>query len=119
VTVELENEAVIKTETIIIDSPKPDAKVVTIEAEKPAKDGKGIIIVAIALGVIILIVIGLCIKQFVLKPQLEIIELKEQIKRTQMNHVEPQHKKNLSRQVSREIVDSVSKMMVPGSKGYE
>jgi len=69
VTVELENEAVIKTETIIVDSPKPDAKVITIEGEKPVKDGKGIMIVAIALGVVVMIMVGLCIRQYVLKPQ--------------------------------------------------
>lgn len=67
VTVELENEAIIKTETIVVDSPKPDAKIVTINAEPPAKDARGVIIVAVALGIIILIIGGLCFKKFALR----------------------------------------------------
>jgi len=35
VTVELENEAVIKTETIMVDSPTPDSKIVTIKGMQP------------------------------------------------------------------------------------
>ena len=88
VTIELENEAVIKTETIMVDSPTPDAKIVTIRGEKPEKDGRGVVIVAIALGFIALVMIGLCFKQFVLKPKQQVIELEEQIKRAK-NVVEP------------------------------
>ena len=69
VTVELESEAVIKTETIFTDSPIPDAKVVTIKGMQPEKDGKGVVIVAVALAVICMILIGLCFKQFFLKPK--------------------------------------------------
>lgn len=88
VTIELENEAVIKTETIMVDSPTPDAKIITIKGEKPEKDGRGVVIVAIALGFIALVMIGLCFKQFVLKPKQQVIELEEQIKRAK-NVVEP------------------------------
>lgn len=88
VTIELENEAVIKTETIMVDSPTPDAKIITIRGEKPEKDGRGVVIVAIALGFIALVMIGLCFKQFVLKPKQQVIELEEQIKRAK-NVVEP------------------------------
>lgn len=69
ITVELENEAVIKTETIVMDSAIPDAKVVTIKGMQPEKDGKGVIIIAVALGVIAMILIGLCFKQFFIKPR--------------------------------------------------
>jgi hypothetical protein len=70
ITVELENEAVIKTETIVMDSAIPDAKVVTIKGMQPEKDGKGVIIIAVALGVIAMILIGLCFKQFFVKPKM-------------------------------------------------
>ena len=88
VTVELENEAVIKTETIMVDSPTPDAKVVTIRGEKPEKDARGVVIVAVALGVIALVMVGLCFRQFVIKPKNQVIELEEQIRRSK-NIVEP------------------------------
>lgn len=88
VTVELENEAIIKTETIVVDSPTPDAKIVTITAEPPVKDAKGVVIVAVALGVIILIIVGLCFKKFALRQKQQVIELEEQIKRAK-NVVEP------------------------------
>jgi len=65
--VELENEAVIKTETVFVDSPTPDAKIVTISAEPPVKDAKGVVIVSIALGVLVLIIVGICFKKFALR----------------------------------------------------
>ena len=94
ITVELENEAVIKTETIMIDAPTPDAKIVSIRGEEPQKDGRGVIIVAVALGVIALIMVGLCVRQFILRPKLQVIELEEQIKRAK-NVVEPKQDINL------------------------
>ena len=88
VTIQLENEAVVKTETIMVDSPKPDAKIVTIRGEKPEKDSRGVIIVAVALGALILGCVGLTFRRFVYKHKLEVQRLEEQIKRAN-NVVEP------------------------------
>ena len=88
VTVELENEAIIKTETIMVDAPTPDAKIVTIAGEQPQKDSKAIIIVAVALGILVLLCLALSLRQFVLKQKLEVQKLEEQIKRAN-NVVEP------------------------------
>lgn len=85
VKVELENEAVIKTETTIIDAPMPTTKVVTIKAEK---DSKGVIIVAGALAVVAFVLLGICIRQVVTKPKQELIEMEKKIQRAK-NQVEP------------------------------
>jgi flagellar biosynthesis/type III secretory pathway M-ring protein FliF/YscJ len=76
VKVELENESLIKTETIIIDAPMAETKVVTIKAEK---DNKGVIIVAIALAVLGFILIGVCVRQVVMKPKQQMIEMEKKI----------------------------------------
>ena len=93
VTVELENEAIIKTETIMVDAPTPDAKIVTIAGEQPQKDSKAIIIVAVALGILVLLCLALSLRQFVLKQKLEVQKLEEQIKRAN-NVVEPKKKQS-------------------------
>jgi hypothetical protein len=72
VKVELENEANIKTETIIIDSPIPETKFVTIQGEK--EDNKGVIIVAIALAILVLAIGFFCVRKFVLKSYFERID---------------------------------------------
>lgn len=69
VTVELDNEVVIKTETVMVDSTTPDSKVVTIRGEQPEKDGRGVIIVAVALAVVAMIMLGLCFRQVFFKKQ--------------------------------------------------
>ena len=69
VTVELDSEVVIKTETIMVDSPIPDAKVVTIRGEQPEKDSRGVVIVAVALAFIAMIMMGLCFRQIFYKKQ--------------------------------------------------
>ena len=114
VTIELENEAVIKTETIMVDSPTPDAKIVTIRGEKPEKDGRGVIIVAVALGFIALVMIGLCFKQFVLKPKQQVIELEEQIKRAK-NVVEP--KRDEQTQVKAKTYNVLSRDSIQPEEG--
>jgi len=70
IKVELENEAVIKTETIVIDSPR-ETKTVTIKAEK---DNKGVIIVAVALTVIAMVMLAVCFFKIV-RPRQEVVEL--------------------------------------------
>jgi hypothetical protein len=87
VKVELENEADIKTETIIIDSSIPETKVVTIKAEK---DNKGVLIVAIALAILAMILIGVCVRQVVLKPKHDMKQLEKKIQRAK-NAVEPEN----------------------------
>ena len=77
--VELENESLIKTETIIIDAPMAETKVVTIKAEK---DNKGVIIVAIALAVLAFVMAFFCIRKIVLKSTIERIEAGRNIHRT-------------------------------------
>ena len=69
VTIELENDAVIKTETIMVDPTLPDAKYVTVKGEQPEKDGRGVIIVAVALGIVATIMLGLCFRQIFYKKQ--------------------------------------------------
>ena len=56
----------------MIDSPKPDAKIITISGEKPEKDGRGVIIVAVALGALILGCVGIAFRRFVYKHKLEV-----------------------------------------------
>jgi hypothetical protein len=66
ITVEVENEDNIRTETTIIDSPTSNPNVVTIKGKKD--DNKGvIIIVAIALSVLALILGLLCLRKYVVK----------------------------------------------------
>lgn len=72
IKVELENEAVIKTETIVIDSPR-ETKTVTIKAEK---DNKGVIIVAVALTVIAMVMLAVCFFKIV-RPRQEVVELQK------------------------------------------
>lgn len=86
VTVELENDAIIKTETVLVES-EPETRVITIEAEKV--DNKGVIIVGVALGLIGIVLLFLCYRQLVLKPKQQIIELEEKIKRSKNNEVQP------------------------------
>lgn len=75
----------------MVDSPIPDAKVVTIRGKEPEKDARGVVIIAVALGVIAMIMIGLCFRQFVLKPKNDMIELEDKIKRSK-NSIEPTEK---------------------------
>jgi hypothetical protein len=63
--VEVENEANIRTETVIIDSPNSKPNVVTIKGEKD--DNKGVIIVAIALSVLALVLGLLCLRKYLLR----------------------------------------------------
>jgi hypothetical protein len=65
ITVEVENEANIRTETVIMDSPNSNTNIVTINGEK--HDKKGVIIVAIALSILALVLGLLCLRKYVLK----------------------------------------------------
>ena len=88
ITIELENESVIKTETIMVDSAIPDAKVVTIKGMQPEKDGKGVIIIAVALGVIAMIFIGLCFRKFFNQQKQSSIDIEDMVRRSR-NIAEP------------------------------
>jgi len=107
VTVELENEAVIKTETIMIDGPAGETKIVKV-GSKQEEDGKGVIIVSVALGVICLIMIGLCFRQFVIKPKQQIIELEDKIKRAK-NVVEPKEENSNVSAVTKKAYHGVNR----------
>lgn len=68
VKVQIESQDSIRTETINIDSPIPESKVVTIKGEK---DNKAIIIVAIALSTLALAVVFVCARKIYLKRDTE------------------------------------------------
>lgn len=79
-TVIQENPDIIKTKTIIVDAPNPNAKIVNPQDVEPERNRKGAMIVitlVFFLGIIAMIMIGLCFRQFINKPSQKIVQLME------------------------------------------